>query len=144
MNVYAVCPATDRRAALSLGIAAAAASVARPAPAGGTAQSTDAKLIRLCAEFDAVERRVKSHYAGGANHIRDDDERDAIIDPFCRQQERLLALLVEARATTLDGLRARAATLALFAPDVARPDANDDLPGQMIAAILRDLTGGVA
>jgi predicted secreted protein len=56
----------DRRATLSLGIAAAAASSARPASAAGTTPGANAKLIRLCAEFDAVERRGKSYYAGGA------------------------------------------------------------------------------
>jgi hypothetical protein len=50
---------------------------------------------------------------------------------------------VQTRVTTLDGLRATAATLALFAEDIAQPDPHDDISGQMVAAILHDLMGGV-
>jgi hypothetical protein len=104
----------------------------------------DAELIRLCPEFDGLERQVKSYFPGGANYIRDDNERDVFIDQLWEQQKRLLDPLIEARATTLDGFRARAATLALFAQDMAEPDPDDDVPGQIVLALLRDLTGGVA
>ena len=132
----------DRRAALQFGLASTLAGLTTPAVAASAAPDTDAELIRLCAEFDALERQIRSYYAGGANYIQDEDERDARIEPLCEQQERLLPSLVEARAATLDGLRARATTLAIYMPEMADPNVNDDTAGKMVAAILRDLTGG--
>ncbi len=101
----------------------------------------DAELIAVCAEFDAIERHINSHYAGGSRKIEDDEERDAAIAPFQEAQAPLLERIIALRATTLDGFMARARTLALWDLDAMRQiGPGHYLEDRMLAALLRDMT----
>ena len=101
----------------------------------------DRELIAVCAEFDAIERHINSHYAGGSRNIEDDEERDAVIEPFQEAQDPLLERIVALRATTPAGFTARARTLALWNLDATRKIGPDHyLEDRMLAALLRDMT----
>jgi len=102
----------------------------------------DAALIAVCAEFDAIERHIVSHYAGGSRKIEDDEERDVAIAPFQEAQAPLLERIIALRATTPDGFMARARTLALWDLDAMRQiGPGHYLEDRMLAALLRDMVG---
>ena len=63
----------------------------------------DEELIRLCAEFDALERRIISFHTGGSAYIGDDDARQRAIDPIQGEQLPLLDRIIELRAITAEG-----------------------------------------
>jgi len=121
---------------------AAALAVAPIAPVMSAHPHPDRELIAVCAEFDAIERYINSHYAGGSRKIEDDDERDVAIAPFQEAQEPLLERIVALLATTPDGFMARARTLALWDLDAMRQiGPGNYLEDRMLAALLRDMTG---
>ena len=126
------------------GSAAAAVAIDAPviAEAAASAVHPDRELIAVCAEFDAIERHINSHYAGGSRNIEDDEERDAVIAPFQEAQEPLLERIIALRATTPGGLKARARTLALWNEDAMRHiGPGHYLEDRMLAALLRDMVG---
>ncbi len=105
----------------------------------------DAALIAVCAEFDAIERHINSHYAGGSREIDDDEERDVAIAPFQEAQDPLLERIIALRATTPGGLKARARTLASWDQDAMRHiGPGHYLEDRMLAALLRDMMGAPA
>ncbi len=121
---------------------AAVLAVAPVAPAMSAHPHPDRELIAVCAEFDAIERHINSHYAGGSRNIEDDEERDVAIAPFQEAQEPLLERIIALRATTPDGFKARARTLALWNQDAMRQiGPGHYLEDRMLAALLRDLVG---
>ncbi len=117
------------------------AAVLAVAPVAPTMSAhPDCELIAVCAEFDAIERHINSHYAGGSRNIEDDEERDVAIAPFQEAQEPLLERIIALRATTLDGFMARARTLALWDLDAMRQiGPGNYLEYRMLAALLRDM-----
>ncbi len=111
-------------------------------PIGAAHPHPDRELIGVCAEFDAIERHINSHYAGGSRKIEDDEERDGAIAPFQEAQAPLLERIIALRATTLDGFMARARTLALWDLDAMRQiGPGHYLEDRMLAALLRDMVG---
>ena len=69
-------------------------------------------------------------------------KRDVAIAPFQEAQEPLLERIIALRATTLDGFKARARTLALWNQDAMRQiGPGHYLEDRMLAALLRDMTG---
>ena len=138
-NTRSLPVARRRLLATAAGLAAALA----PAAALAAASSPDAELIRLCGEFDALQRRILALYPEGATPIEDDNERAEAIAPLSDAQDELLDRICALRATTPAGIKARAKTLVLFVPDKA--ECADDEGGyvdeRMIAALLRDLVG---
>jgi hypothetical protein len=131
-----------RRSALGFGAAAIVAGLATPAIAGGP--DPDGELIALCAEFDALERGIKAYYPGGAKYILCDAERDNATAPLDQEQRGLIDRMCELRASTLNGIRARARTLVLWAADEAEGAEckSNCLDDRMRAAISRDLIAG--
>jgi hypothetical protein len=66
-NQNAMAPLSRRKTLLGAALGAIGSSaVAKTASAAGAGAHPDAELIRLCAEFDALEHHINSHYAGGA------------------------------------------------------------------------------
>ena len=135
-----------RRAALGL-FGAALATVA-PAVAAGNpsacgllpvAASPDAELIRLCDAFNALEAKIIAAYSDGPDRIEDDRERDDFLEPIRAGQDDLLCQIEAIRATTLQGVVARAAMFAAWADDIladwAESTAYDD---RMLLALVRD------
>lgn len=133
-----------RRTALRGSLAAIAAGLAVPwrSHAATTLPDADAELIRLCAEFDRVERsRIALHE--GDTQIEDDDERDLAMAPLNDQQDEMAPLIWDTQASTLEGVRAKARSFALSYPEFLEDD--DSWDKEFIASILRDLLeGGVA
>jgi hypothetical protein len=121
-------------AALAGAAATPAASVAAATP------NRDSRLIALCAEFDRLERRI-----GVLFDARDDtqgnDAFDATIEPIYAQQAALLPEITVLRATTLEGLAARARTMMLEDLEL-RPDemvASEFVNERLLGLVLRDL-----
>ena len=104
--------------------------------------SPDAALLVALGEFDAIEHRYQSLYPGGSRHIKDDDERDAVIRPLTEAQEPILDRACSLRARTLEGILARARTIVLQnleldpAVDAMKEGYTND---RLMAALLRDL-----
>jgi hypothetical protein len=129
-----------RRGAMRLSTAALFAGIATTASAS-TKPSPDAELLEACAEFDALEHRINDLYSKGATPIEDDNERNKAIQPFTRRQSELIDRICT-RATTREGLLARARSLTIWAPDLLKnhtPHACWD--NRMVATLLRDLLG---
>ena len=119
--------------------AAAPATKARGSAPGPTAiVHPDAELLRLASEFQALDHR----YAAIVDATDDDAEQDALLAPVCEAQDALLPCLLACRATTLEGIRARAACVVLFAPDyVWALEDSSHTDALLIGALLRDLAG---
>ena len=135
---------TLRRDLLAFTASAAAARTVLPLAARaegvGASPTPDAELIEVCAEFDAWERRflatdfeadsdTPAGQAAATEQQRCADAQESLVDRMC-----------ELRATTMEGHRARARSLAL--PDLELMKAeSDDSSDCLTAAIVRDLIG---
>ena len=81
----------------------------------------DAKLLSLCAELEAVQRRINGLWAwrvdgvsrSTASFIEDDDEREAIVTALEEELWPIHLQIYDLRATTIDGMRAKARCLLL-------------------------------
>jgi hypothetical protein len=134
---------TSRRRFLGGSGAAALAAATITTPAVAAAQQPDAELIRLSDQFVALERRIEGFFSGGATPIDDDNERDVARAPLEKQQRELAARMCAMRPQTLAGFVALASALVAWAPDLAEAAEGDCIDDQIVAALLRDLTGAV-
>ena len=123
--------------------AVAVAGFARPAdPAVPARPSPDAELIALCVRFDDLERRIRATYGSLGNTLDDEDAEDLLREPLQQAQKPLFERIMNLRATTIEGHRARAAMLRLW---------HDQLEGKgrsggywadrMAWALVRDVLG---
>jgi hypothetical protein len=122
-------------------------AVASVLPLAGAAvaqqPSPDAELIRLCGEFNTLERqRIALFDVPGLS----DRERDGLQEPFSAGQRTLLDQIYEMEATTLAGILARLEMIHLYNPQLlVDPQGWDD---EMLNALLHDaltvLRGGAA
>jgi len=107
-------------------------------------QDHDAELLDLIARFDALERRINLTYQEGhPAHIEDDHERDAFKAPMEAEQEELLDRICDLEARTLQGFKARAASLILWsaeAREAASGEAAEFWHDRLLGALLRDIT----
>jgi hypothetical protein len=94
--------------------AAATASVDAPAlPAESTVSANpDATLIAACAEFDRLERQCFGLFYGPAR-ITDEDQRDDAMTLISEAQKPSWNVICSTQAKTLEGLRAKAQTVAM-------------------------------
>jgi hypothetical protein len=127
----------NRRRTLATLAAGTAAALAAPI-AGNAAPNPDARLIDLCAQFDANEQLYLSYYSGGANEITDDDERDAVVDPLQEAQRALVEQITSQRATTIAGFTAVARSLGLWDSQIGAPEDHDTINDKLIAMLVRD------
>ena len=99
--------------------------------------SPDAELIAVCAEFDACDRRVRYIYDEAA---MDEDATAAAAAPLFAREGELLERLYQLRATTAEGMLARARTLAQHGGDGAFSLELDHSTGtgRMVIALMRD------
>ena len=107
----AVATSASRRAMLTGSVALLAGATALAASQTG-ANSSDAELIAVCAEFDALQRQSDDAFdaeraAGGSF-----DRADAASEPFLDKQRTLFPRLIELRARTPAGFEARANVMA--------------------------------
>ncbi|MDT8261994.1 hypothetical protein RQ832_01920 [Roseomonas sp. DSM 102946] len=113
-----------------------------PATAAGLPQpSPDAELIRLCRAFDDLEGCIQALYEDGATPIVDDDERSVAIEPLRERQAPILDRICALRATTPEGVRARAWTLRKWDVDLMSDGHQGDANDRLIRALILDLTG---
>jgi hypothetical protein len=132
-----------------LGGSAAVALAALPFVAAA-ASGPDAELIRLCAEFDALERQYVSYFRGGANYIEDDYDRSDVTDPISDEQKILLNRICLLPTRTPEGFRARLRMMTLWAPEWTEelPETAADEGGfwdeRMRAAFFRDMLAATA
>jgi hypothetical protein len=123
------------------GFVPAAAAVVAPA----TAAHPDAELLDLLSRFDALERQVAGSYStGGEQTPAAWNVAEATRNTWQAKQVTLLASICATPAQTLDGLRARAASLVLWDADaharvVSGDDKGDYWDDRMEGALLRDL-----
>jgi hypothetical protein len=125
----------DRRAAF----AAIAAALALPA---ATPPNADAELLRLCADFDRLERAWWDLHDGGADPIEDDDERQIAMAPLKAEQDPIAALIWATPAQTVEGIRAKARSWLLFSPEILVEVSSWD--DRFTVSIIRDLLEGRA
>lgn len=130
-----------RRRALGFTAAAITAGMTAPVLAGAATitPDPDAELIALCAEFDRAEHARIAILRDPT--IPDDTATwDRLLGPFEDEQDRLAPKIWETRAQTLEGIRAKAKTLALWAPHFLAEEAEgwDD---EFAVSIIRDLVG---
>jgi hypothetical protein len=130
-------PAGSRRAFLQG--AGAVAAVAGSAAAVVAAGQPDCRLIALCDEFDQLQARWLTIFDLGAGEVRTPPILADALAEIEGEQEQLLDKILTERATTLEGFRARAATLLRFDLDFLNPDETRGWNGKMSAALVRDL-----
>lgn len=98
----------------------------------------DAELLAALAEFIAVEERRAPLY----DREPGDETKERAMAALDDRQQPLFDRLLELRAMTPEGIRARAETLARYEPGiVARGLEGGDWVECMVAAIVRDLLG---
>ena len=110
------------RRALLTGSAAAVAAMATGAVAlaGAAPAGSDAELIALCADFDALERRIDALFEGVS--ALDFDAADAAACVIEVDQRRVLDRICALTPVTDNGCRALARSLTLLAPDYGLPN----------------------
>ena len=119
-------------------VAKALAVPITPVPLPGT--HPDAELMAACAAFDAAEREFLGfHY--GPNAIEDDEERDVALRPNEAERRRLVRLVCDLRATTLQGHLARVRVVMLedLELDPAEEAQSPYFNVSLLAALIRDL-----
>lgn len=78
----------------------------------------------------------------GPARIEDDDARDCALASIKARMDGVLRDICQLRAATLEGHRARAAAVALWAPDLITEKDLDGGPAErIVGALLRDLLG---
>ena len=112
-----------RRAFLAGGVAATASAAVMASvesATGAPSVSSDAELIGLCAEFDALERRIDALFEGVS--ALEFDAADAAASVIEVDQRRVLDRICALTPATDEGCRAVARSLALLAPDYGLPN----------------------
>ncbi len=113
-------PTTSRRRLLAAAtpavLALSGAAVAAP-----TAHNPDAELIGLCADFDALERKIDALFEGVS--ALEFDVADAAACVIEVDQRRLLDSICALTPATDEGCKAVARSLALLSPDYGDPAA---------------------
>jgi hypothetical protein len=143
--------APTRRGLLSgmAGAAVAGTALVMTAPIAAAAESPDAELLAAIAQFDALERRIWPPEGRNCETFEEEHAADALAEPLKVEQRALLSRICTTPARTIDGLRARARSLVLWAPDIGVEIAESDRgrfgwDDWMVSALIRDLTGGHA
>lgn len=107
-------------------------------------ETPDAELIRLCAEFDVLERQ-RQHVANSAKTTEEEGVADQTWAEISLRQNPMLDRICSLPCVTLAGLGAIAATLALWDCDelcIAEDDPDAPANDRLTAALLRSaLTG---
>ena len=142
-------PAATRRSLFS---AAAAITLGSGITAGFAAsvadfaETPDAQLIALCAEFDVLERR-RQHAANAARTMEEEELADRVWADVSQQQKPMLDRMCSFPCVTLAGLGALAASLVLWDAgelSVAEDDAEAPVNERLTAALLRSVMAGRA
>ena len=127
------------RAALA---GALAAAISRNAD-DSEPEHPDAELLSALARFGEIEHTIWPTEGAGCRTIEEEDARARLMAPLRAEQAALVNRACALRATTLDGLRARARVLLLWDTELPTADAPEScIDDRMLAALIRDLLGG--
>ena len=99
-----------------------------------SAAGADAEILSTSAALDELEQEGR--------RLAELDDQSARLDEIRAAQEPLIAFLSSTRSRTIEGTRAKARSLALWAPDLLTE--SDDAIEGMTSSILEDLIGGVS
>ena len=104
----------------------------------------DTRLIDACEAFCAAEAAYRSFFSDGATPIDDDDARHAAQRPYRELQEALMEIIGDddRRATTLEGMRARARAAVAWAEGDGMSLEGES--HEIVACLLNDLLGSGA
>lgn len=119
------------------GILAASAALPMVGMAKASEPHPDAELIRLCAEYEALEVRICGLF-DGPDAIEDEGALDLAAEPLRKEQDALLRRITPVPAATVAGLLARIRLLAAEMPEWITVDDDDYRERRMIGSILRD------
>ncbi len=144
----AACAQIQSRRMMLAGSGAMLAGVTAFLTVASVADSPDAELIALCAEFDTLERAAVIAFDDAA----DDglfDEATASGRPFLDKQRKLLKRMVSLRAQTPAGFEARANTILLWLgsfesellEEYTDPENHGNWHHIMLATFMRDAIG---
>jgi hypothetical protein len=101
-------------------------------PAG----SPDAELIRLCAEYEAAEQRIKDLYE--PDDV-DEDQAEIVLRGINAEVALILDRMEVIRAQTPAGIHARARAMTACNPDFAHSfDYQDAWPWRLLSLLMRD------
>ena len=129
-----------RRSAIGFSLAAMAAGLTLPALA--SAANPDAELIALCDQLVDLEKAQLRLY----DTVKDDDERDRLIDPLYAAQQKLTPLVVAlGNPKTIEGARAMARVALAYMPldREGEREVGHDPEDWFFACIAEFLTGDV-
>lgn len=103
----------------------------------------DARLLAVCADYGRTRRQI-DRLSARSTRIDNEDERSRIYGNLTDAGRIELAASLSARATTLDGHRARAALFLAWDEGelIGRARREMMLEDQMLAALLLDLVAG--
>ncbi len=128
---------TSRRQLLASAPTALALSGA--AVAAPSTINSDAALIALCAEFEALEHKA---IAAFATTDEEQDHADAVADTIDHEQAPIVTAITACRPTTLAGFTALANIAVLWNPELIKVSATQGCTGErLIQVVLRGLTG---
>ncbi len=105
------------------------------------ARHPDAVLLAACASFDTLERHYVAGFSGkGMTHDEEEARSDAL-QPIQNAQEPLVDIIAATPAKTLEGIRAKAASLSLWdAGEIEKDGGPDgDTNERLLASLMRDL-----
>ena len=145
-------PRSTRRAALGGGIVAFVAAASAVGITAGAAASVadlvpidpDAELVRLCAQFDALERERQAVILN--TQTREEEVKvDVILVDFEKRQKPLLVRICTTPCQTMAGAAAIASSLALWDDNheisIVGDDPNEFTHRRLISALVRGLVG---
>ena len=138
--------APSRRDLMSAAGFTALAGIAGVAVANPDAPEPDAELIALCDRFIDLELQIETSFERQDVRITYEEEKAIAAverDPLVDQQKPIFEAMMQLRATTLEGLRARARALVIYDREgwKGREISHGPFPGGMNFALVRDLVG---
>lgn len=99
----------------------------------------DAKLVALCSEFEALERKA---VVALSTNDEDQDRADAVAEAIYREQAPIVAAITACPPTTLAGFTALASTAVLWRPELIEASSTQGDTGErLIWALLCGMTG---
>ena len=113
-----------------------------PATVAAPQANPDAEVIRLCAEFDALERRHQAT-CGTAQTMEEEERAEPVLEAIREQQEPLLQRICSMSPTTTAGAASVAASLLLWDGQLSieEDDPDADTGKRLLVALLRGLVG---
>lgn len=132
----------NRRVLFSTSVAAGLVGAAGTVlPAEASTLSPDSRLIALCDEFCRMERESMALFYG-PDAIEDDDERTPFHVAVIKRQEPVVEEIMRVRATTLEGVKAKAKAIVAWDKFDDLFDRDSECRGdRMLFDLICDLTG---